>query len=313
MLGEILGSVFGAAAADERAEDNRRFQREERERSDALQKEFAQSGITWRVEDAKRAGIHPVFALSGGGAAYAPSAVTVGNDGADFQKMGQDIGRAIDASSSQDSRIQRELQVDMARSQIARNNAEADMFRSTTIRNYNQVGPGLPLGTDDINVRATGGSTASSTGTAAGAIEVKPSEVTSYAPDAPWLAAGKSVMFKKYKLPGNREWLLPDANSASEALESVSESLPITWMMLRENMLHNPNFFSENKHLLPDFVVKPGEFLGEGYGALERAAKSEYQVWQEWRRKLGKVIDGWDLDMSGRDRGYNWRRRPERR
>jgi len=38
-----------------------------------LQKDFAQHGIRWRVEDAKAAGIHPLAAVGAAGASYSPS------------------------------------------------------------------------------------------------------------------------------------------------------------------------------------------------------------------------------------------------
>lgn len=77
----------------------------------ALQKEFAQSGVQWRAQDAAAAGIHPVFALGGSGATYSPSTVSVGVPslrsmsmstpdamGPALASMGQDIGRAINAT-----------------------------------------------------------------------------------------------------------------------------------------------------------------------------------------------------------------------
>lgn len=60
------------------------------------QKEFAQQGIKWRVEDAERSGIHPLYALGAQTTSYSP--VQVGSS--DFGAMGQNIGRAIDSTRS---------------------------------------------------------------------------------------------------------------------------------------------------------------------------------------------------------------------
>lgn len=60
------------------------------------QKEFAQQGIKWKVEDAERAGIHPLYALGAQTTSYSP----VSTGGSDFGSMGQNIGRAIDATRS---------------------------------------------------------------------------------------------------------------------------------------------------------------------------------------------------------------------
>jgi len=63
-LGINPGEWFG----DERPEEirNKEYER---------QKEFAQNSLQWRVADAKAAGLHPLFGLSGGSSSYSPVAV----------------------------------------------------------------------------------------------------------------------------------------------------------------------------------------------------------------------------------------------
>lgn len=63
------------------------------------QKEFAQSGIQWRVQDAEKAGIHPLYALGAQTQSYAPQSVG-GQDFSFLADAGQNIGRAIDATRS---------------------------------------------------------------------------------------------------------------------------------------------------------------------------------------------------------------------
>lgn len=77
-VGSFVNQIFGKKAADDQAD---------------LQREFAQNGIRWKVEDAKKAGIHPLYALGAQTTAYSP--VTVG--GADWGGVGQNIGSAIDS------------------------------------------------------------------------------------------------------------------------------------------------------------------------------------------------------------------------
>lgn len=67
------------------------FGRNTAEREYRAQKEFAKMGVRWKVEDAKAAGIHPLYALGANTMSYAPVSV-----GTDFAGMGQNIGRAID-------------------------------------------------------------------------------------------------------------------------------------------------------------------------------------------------------------------------
>lgn len=114
------------AAMGQQAQENRfaeEFQRDMFSKSAALQREFASHGIRWRMEDAAAAGIHPVFAMGAGGAAFAPpqavgggnqisaSPVPGGSSGggspgvpsfsnpmSGFQGLGQDLSRAVAAT-----------------------------------------------------------------------------------------------------------------------------------------------------------------------------------------------------------------------
>lgn len=94
LLGGILGNksqekanAANAAMADKQA---------------ALQKEFAQSGIQWKVADAEKAGIHPLYALGANTISYSPQSVG-GAAPSNFDFLGnagQNIGRAIDSTRS---------------------------------------------------------------------------------------------------------------------------------------------------------------------------------------------------------------------
>lgn len=74
------------------------------EKNANLQREFAQHGIRWRVEDAKAAGIHPLYALGASGASASPS----------FVAEGQDLSRAIHATRTGSERRFAELQLQRA-------------------------------------------------------------------------------------------------------------------------------------------------------------------------------------------------------
>lgn len=109
----------------------------------AMQKEFAQNGIQWKVADARAAGINPLAAL---GASTTSFSNLVGSDaaGTGIQKAGQDIGRAIAAAGSFDDKydeavkkitIQKgELENQLLASQIAKTNSPS-------------VGPSIPTAT----------------------------------------------------------------------------------------------------------------------------------------------------------------------
>lgn len=67
------------------------------------QKEFAQHGIQWRVEDAQRAGLHPLVGAGSMGGSFSPS-FQVGDTGY-ISNMGQDISRAAMAMHSPRERV----------------------------------------------------------------------------------------------------------------------------------------------------------------------------------------------------------------
>lgn len=90
----LLGGVLGNKSKD-------KAQQQEYKR----QKEFAQSGIQWKVQDAEKAGIHPLYALGAQTSSYAPQSVG-GSDYSFLGDAGQNIGRAIDSTRSQSQRAQ---------------------------------------------------------------------------------------------------------------------------------------------------------------------------------------------------------------
>lgn len=72
-----------------------------------LQKQFAKNGIRWRAEDAKKAGIHPLYALGAQTTSYAPVAFSAGATDSlanSIGNMGQDLSRAAYATMTDEER-----------------------------------------------------------------------------------------------------------------------------------------------------------------------------------------------------------------
>lgn len=125
--GNILGGLIGNSG---------------KKKEIAMQREFAQKGIQWKVDDAKAAGIHPLYALGAQTHSFQP--VGLGEPlGQGLANAGQEMGRAISATQPAAERaytaklqalqLQRgELENQLLASQLARVNSPA------------QVGPPLP-------------------------------------------------------------------------------------------------------------------------------------------------------------------------
>lgn len=155
MLGALIpaaSSLIGGFLNKSSADATRSASMDMANRNIELQKEFAQHGIQWRVEDAKRAGIHPIYALGGSGASFSPVSANFTSDtslGSAFAQAGQDVGRAIQATRSAPDRavamattkLQLEglaLDNDLKRAEIASKGARLGRA---------QVGPPMPMAT----------------------------------------------------------------------------------------------------------------------------------------------------------------------
>lgn len=117
----ILGGIMGS---------------NDKKRDIQMQKDFAQQGIRWKVEDAKAAGIHPLAALGAQTTSYSPVSVGGPSIASGLASAGQDIARGVHATRSnsekvdayaktiQDLNIRRMgLENDLLASQIAKVNA----------------------------------------------------------------------------------------------------------------------------------------------------------------------------------------------
>lgn len=104
MLGALIGagaSLLGGVLSNKAQKEQNKAAEAQALRQENLQREFAQSGIQWKVKDAEAAGVHPLFALGANTTSYQPS--NVGGGASDFSfigEAGQNIGRAIDATRS---------------------------------------------------------------------------------------------------------------------------------------------------------------------------------------------------------------------
>ena len=144
MLGLLSGAIGAAAnlfAGSKQAKANEWARQEDY----AHQKEFAQSGITWKVEDAKRAGIHPAIALGAQPASYSP--IGVGDTGTQhLAAAGQDISRAIDTTRTASSRISAFDQTVQGLT-LQKMGLENELLASQVAKVKQQVGP--PMAGDD--------------------------------------------------------------------------------------------------------------------------------------------------------------------
>lgn len=112
----LLGGLFGASEASK----NRK-----------LQKKFAKNSIQWRVEDAKKAGIHPLAALGAAGTSYTPVNSGFGDAVA---QAGANIGEEVRRSGSRSQKTAIDaINRRMIESNIEVNQAQRDLYRAQAL------------------------------------------------------------------------------------------------------------------------------------------------------------------------------------
>lgn len=147
--GGIASSLFGSSSQEKANKQNLQLAREQL----AYQKELAHNQVQWRVEDAKRAGLHPLAALGVSPMSYSPvSGSAVGADysgvGQSLQQMGQDIDRARMAGLDREER-RRALELQDTQTALALRNQELNNqileqeLVSRRVKLFQQLTPGM--------------------------------------------------------------------------------------------------------------------------------------------------------------------------
>lgn len=185
-LGSLVGGLLGKDAARDAAGINRDMQRQ-----------FAQYGIRWKVDDAKAAGIHPLAALGASTHSFSPVFQGDNSLGEGLARAGQDISRSIEATrtqrerdlarSAQDAAMQVQARESAAR--VSMYEAQANLANAQAHK-LTFVGPPMPSA--DVNPSTPDQVVRRDTPEVAppGLWKVKPAEVQSGRPGQPGILAG---------------------------------------------------------------------------------------------------------------------------
>lgn len=226
-----LGSFFGGKAGAE-------------EQGDA-QREFAQNALQWRVKDAEKAGLHPLFALGAQLPSYQP--VMVGGEGMGMalgaQALGAGLSQGINEfeeyseqkawEKANPGKAMSKYQIQAIQEQILRNNAKISNAQVTREANAAEMST-LDLEAARRAVRNNNEHNA---------LKPDPLMPWSYKTNElpfpgkePFRTAGPpSAFFKPYQMRGF-VMDLPEGSSASEAMESISESYALGAAILLHNI-----------------------------------------------------------------------------
>lgn len=219
------------------------------------QKEAMQNQIQWRVEDAKKAGLHPLFALG----AQTPGPVAPvdfgsGGIGEGIADAGQAIGGAVSRLGGREERKEQALRLKLLESQINEADARTQAIQSETARQnqsaVSQVSGAeqqlgvmheVPAGVGSHGVQKKGAlindpifvyeSDLGSTRNPAyakvgdlpgsGIIDLQASPQISHKKGNRGLQAGEHPGWKEYVMPNGLPVIMPEADSFGEALEQL--------------------------------------------------------------------------------------------
>lgn len=198
----LLGGLF-----------NRNDAKKQAQRNENLQREFAQNSIRWRVSDAKAAGLHPLYALGGGGATYSPAPIQT-HLGSALQSAGQDLARAAAAPTDTGERAIREAQLKALDAAAQKDLAAAQLYSSQSARVSQEANASQPIShaftspvrqaqfdVRDLAPLAAGGTASvnpSGQGSMFESVKFKPAEVTAVNRGAPHVQAGQHGAFVEW-------------------------------------------------------------------------------------------------------------------
>lgn len=237
------------------------------------QKQFAKKGIQWRVNDAKAAGLHPLYALGAQVPAFSP---VMDATGSGLQSMGQDISRAVKATLTPADQKLLDLQIATAQAGLDRTYAETALLQSERLKNISQQFKWLP----EENTTERGGATRANTVFGGQAIDlnrqkVPTQHVTPVAPDmpsgsgVPGIVAGVPDGWREFTMPGGSTIFLPTASGdMSQGLEAASESATLMKMIDNINREHNPRY-------------RPGQILA--------SRELKHPLYKEFARRLSAL------------------------
>ena len=142
LAGAAIGAV-GSLIGGKKAADNSKAVAK---MNIEAQKEFAQNSIRWRVEDAKNAGIHPLYSLGASTNSFTPVSGYTGDYGISdaANTFGQGINRAVQAKMTNEERqalqAKQEMQETFQLADLNMRQQESDaktlMYKSEALRNY---------------------------------------------------------------------------------------------------------------------------------------------------------------------------------
>lgn len=231
-LGSVAGALIGKKSGEKIAE-----------RQISEQEEFAREGISWRVADAKKAGVHPLFALGAQLPSFNP--VSVMDESAAYAQVGGELGaRAAEYIAKRQEKpaaavpgkyviVHKRFDdkgepYEEAELVSAPEYAEHMQFKGIDLehRRIAQDIEESKARMEEMQARANKERAAALPDPIVGldAQEYTPDQVVSPRGKEPWVRAGRHAGWTEFDLDNGFRAVFPSANSLSESLEALESS-----------------------------------------------------------------------------------------
>lgn len=129
-IGGIVNDVMGVTSA---GKQNQAYALQSGAINHAYQKEFAQNGLQWTVEDAKKAGINPLYAVGGGATGASGGGVASGSTsptGASGMGLLEGIGNLYNSTRATSANTElQEQQAGLIKTQIIKQLMENNVYK----------------------------------------------------------------------------------------------------------------------------------------------------------------------------------------
>lgn len=258
-------------------------------------------GLQWRVEDAKRAGIHPLYAL---GANISSSPIIPAGDVGGYgglADMGQNIQDVI-RRTSPGAKLKEELELKALQSSINETDARKDLLRAQEgkIRNTPSVGPGPVTFMEGSQTPTGGGAVSIGPGDTPGAgmVKVSPRDLQAAGRGTPDLLAGQDPGNEGIRINDKMSMDFPSTKNESYE-EIISELNPFAWGGI---LLRNARLFGGQ--WLKDYLAY--RYLGQEpknyYPNVRQAREYRDKEWKSMKESEGF----WQLSKEGYPQWIPW-------
>lgn len=304
-LAQIGSDLFQGWMADERQEDQLHAAREQQDRNIQMQTDFAQHGVQWRVQDAKNAGVHPMYALGASGAAFQNNPIVLPGESQAPRHYGQAIKGGIDAIAAFLGAAQKK---DEALASATAANAALGASLAQSATPFPDYGP---LG-DEFNTEnwLRQGSSNLNLQNAVDVSQFTPQRHISVSPTDSSATAGPPMAGSTlFEISPGFKMYLPSVQGggASEALEAMSESLELAQLYIQRNVdAFGPEWLDQAQRYLPisatiakvianlknasSWVGPTWDALGHGAKDWINSRREHYREVESFRRKQDDAL-----------------------